>query len=320
VLCSTIIPTINRPSLERTLRSALNQDLDTSQHEVIVVNDSGQPLPDAEWLRSKQLTVLNTNRCERSVACNAGAAAARGKYLKFLHDDDWLLPDALKALIEVAERSGSPWVYGAYSRVDDDGRLMSVQRPEVKGNAFAHSVAGDCFPLASSLIQREVFFEVGGFDPLRNTSEDIDLQWRVTRSGALDFTEQMVANIRVGVTGVTSTDWAKMTADCRLVRERALDAPGARRRMAASIGKNVTLRGRCCRACLISALLNLKAGNLATSCRRLLPLVALALPGVLSPAFWRGLGMRSHWHANEKAKEETHLASHYPETFRPQSR
>jgi len=52
MLCSTVIPTINRPSLERAVKSALNQGLGPEQHEVIVVNDSGAPLPDYEWLCS----------------------------------------------------------------------------------------------------------------------------------------------------------------------------------------------------------------------------------------------------------------------------
>ena len=45
--CSTVIPTIGRDSLERTVRSALDQDID--DHEVIVVNDSGHPLGPGAW-------------------------------------------------------------------------------------------------------------------------------------------------------------------------------------------------------------------------------------------------------------------------------
>ena len=91
MLCSTIIPTVNRPSLERAVKSALDQDLDLDLHEIIVVNDSGKALPDIDWLKSPRIKVVNTNRVERCVARNVGAALASGKYLHFLDDDDYLV-------------------------------------------------------------------------------------------------------------------------------------------------------------------------------------------------------------------------------------
>ena len=94
---STIIPTISRPTLSRAVCSVLSQDFTSADFEVIVVNDSGQPLPDAAWQYSERVRIIETNRRERCVARNTGAAIARGNYLHFLDDDDWLLPDALEA-------------------------------------------------------------------------------------------------------------------------------------------------------------------------------------------------------------------------------
>ena len=83
---------------------------------------------------------------------------------------------------------------------------MSINRPEVEGNLFAHSVVGDCFHLSASLIRRDVFFEVGCFDPLINTSEDVDLQWRIALISEIGRTGQLVAAIRVGIWGNTTTN------------------------------------------------------------------------------------------------------------------
>ncbi len=206
MLCSTIIPTVYRPSFERAVKSALEQNLGPDEHEIIVVNDSGEPLPRLEWLESPIITVITTNRCERSVACNTGAALAKGKYLKILQDDDYLLPGAIVNLVDVAEATGADWVYGALNRVDDDDVFMSVNRPEVRGNLFGLSVAGDCFHLSASLIRRDAFFRVGCFDPLINTSEDVDLQCRIALTGEIERTEDLVAGIRVGVWGNTTTN------------------------------------------------------------------------------------------------------------------
>src|SRR5262245_17611149 len=92
---STIIPTVGRHTLARAVNSVLSQNFDKDDFEVIVVNDSGQSLRQQDWQSSNRVKVINTNRRERSVARNAGASIARGKYLHFLDDDDWLFPDAL---------------------------------------------------------------------------------------------------------------------------------------------------------------------------------------------------------------------------------
>ena len=96
MFCSTVIPTIGRSTLSRAVCSVLQQSFTADEFEVIVVNDSGSPLPDADWQHSDHVRVLHTNRRERSVARNTGAAIAEGRYLHFLDDDDWLLPGALK--------------------------------------------------------------------------------------------------------------------------------------------------------------------------------------------------------------------------------
>ena len=114
LFCSTIIPTVNRSTLSRAVDSVLTQELTRGANEVIVVNDSGAALPTSEWQRSPRVTVLHTNRRERSVARNVGAAAAKAAYLHFLDDDDVLLPGALKALERLTHQGEAAWLYGAY--------------------------------------------------------------------------------------------------------------------------------------------------------------------------------------------------------------
>ena len=45
MFCSTIIPTIGRPSLSRAVCSVLDQEFSHDDFEVIVVSDSRKPLP-----------------------------------------------------------------------------------------------------------------------------------------------------------------------------------------------------------------------------------------------------------------------------------
>ena len=79
---STIIPTINRSTLSRAVQSVLDQQFTQDEFEVIVVNDSGNPLPDMPWMHSLRVRVIETNRRERSVARNTGAAT-EGEIFEF---------------------------------------------------------------------------------------------------------------------------------------------------------------------------------------------------------------------------------------------
>ncbi len=58
--CSTIIPTIARPTLARAVNSVLSQDFPADEFEVIVINDSGRPLSAEVWQESDQVKVLTT--------------------------------------------------------------------------------------------------------------------------------------------------------------------------------------------------------------------------------------------------------------------
>src|SRR3990170_3689793 len=122
---STIIATIGRATLARAVESCLSQQISPAEVEVIVVNDSGRPLPPANWQRSERVTILHTNRRERCVARNTGAGIARGTYLHFLDDDDWMLPGALEELWAVAQAGSAAWIYGTARLVDRDGKLLT---------------------------------------------------------------------------------------------------------------------------------------------------------------------------------------------------
>lgn len=290
ILCSTIIPTVNRPTLARAVRSALEQDIEPELYEIIVVNDSGSPLDEADWLKSPQVTVVNTNRCERSVARNVGAAMASGKYLHFLDDDDHLLPGAQRALLSVAESSHACWIYGGVRCVDDEGLVIAEIRPEVTGNLFGLLVAGESLPLGVSLLRRETFFRVGGFDhdPRLVSLEDRDLACRFALLGDFDRTDELVTCCIVQ--GQTSTtDWTKAPLANRILREKALNAPGALARMLDSVRGDVFLRGRGCRAYLFSAALDIVAGRLDIAISHLFSCLRLAALYPFRPSFWRGM-------------------------------
>lgn len=290
MFCSTIIPTIGRTTLSRAVASVLNQAFTADGFEIIVVNDSGQPLPQADWQTATRVQVITTNRRERSVARNAGAAIARGRYLHFLDDDDWLLPDALQHLWALAERSEAAWLYGSTQLVDRQEKPIIQLHHRLTGNCFAHVMAGEWIPLQASLIRAEAFFAVGGFNPLISGPEDIDLLRQIALHGDLAETDKLVACVARGEEGST-TNYERHAVLRRSSRERILEAPGVFERFRTSAGASY-LRGRVLRVYLTSAVWNLQRRRLFTAASRATSgLAALVLAGqhLFSASYWQAL-------------------------------
>jgi glycosyltransferase involved in cell wall biosynthesis len=290
MFCSTIIPTVARPTLTRAVDSVLSQALAADDFEVIVVNDSGQPLPQAKWQGSERVRIINTNRRERSVARNTGAAVAQGRYLHFLDDDDWLFPDALQHWWALCESSDAAWLYGSTQLVDRQQKPIIRLHHGLGGNCFAHVMAGEWIPLQASLIRAEAFFASGGFNPLISGPEDIDLLRRIALDGDLAETDKLVAYVARGEEGST-TDYGRHAEMRRWSREGTLDQPGVFARFRTSADSSY-LRGRVLRVYLTSAVWNLQHGRLCTAVSRAaFSLAALVLAGghVFSPTYWRAL-------------------------------
>lgn len=290
MFCSTIIPTIARPTLSRAVHSVLGQKFSAADYEVIVVNDSGRPLPEAEWQQSDRVKILNTNQRERSVARNIGAATAKGKYLHFLDDDDWLLPKALDTFWRLAQRSEAGWLYGSTLLIDRMDTPLIRLVHDIQGNCFTQVMAGEWIPLQASCIRAEEFAAVGGFNPLITGPEDIDLLRRFALRQEIAGTGETVVCIGIGETN-SSTDYARHSDHSRWAREQILNQPAVLSRLRAS-ATNDYWRGRIVRLYLTSAVWNLTHRKpLMTASRTIFALANLwlSLPCFGSGAFWQAI-------------------------------
>lgn len=297
MFCSTVIPTVGRASLGRAVESVLAQSLEVGEFEVIVVNDSGTPLPFAHWQQSDRVRVTETCRRERSVARNVGAAMARGRYLHFLDDDDWLLPGALRCFQQLASMTGAAWLYGGFRLVDHSLHTTDV-RPDEAGNCLIEMVASEWIPLQASVISARAFFGTGGFAPLPSLGggyEDIDLARRIAIEHDFAGTPTLVAGIRVGEQN-SSTNYRNVIEQNRISREKTLDWPGAFARMRHSARSRAMARdywhGRMVYYYAASARRNLRDRRGRIACSRgahLLAALAVSIPYLASPQFWRAI-------------------------------
>lgn len=285
---STIIPTVNRSTLACAVKSVLDQAFAANGFEVIVVNDSGKPLPDADWQHSNRVRVISTNRRERSVARNTGAAIAHGKYLHFLDDDDVLMPGALQVFWDLScKNPDAAWLYGSYQTVDNNGNLIVEFHPQIQNNIFPLLISGEAIPFQTSLLQTKYFYAAGGFDPTITGVEDRDLGRRIAFRGMVAYAPIVVAKIRVGERGST-TNWRILAEDDRWGREKVLSLPDAFARLRTS---NVSSywHGRVSRAYIASTVWNLQRRHIFIATSRAMAALALANWHIFSPSFWKGL-------------------------------
>jgi glycosyltransferase involved in cell wall biosynthesis len=290
---STVIPTVGRPSLGRAVQSVLDQSIDPARTEVLVVNDSGTPLPPAAWQASPRVRTLETERPRSgpSAARNQGAAAAGGRFLHFLDDDDWLLPGAFAAFAGAVRRDPSVrWLYGIVERRSRTGEPLGHFSLEPDGNVLAPIMSGEWLPFQGSLVERRLFGELGGFNPAYPVSEDVDLQLRLSLEADLCRVRTPVCVYSEGVEA--STTRRDLYAEYLFRAHDALfDRPGVAARAAAS-ATTPHLLGKVLRHCLIALRDNLRAGRPRRAARRLAVLAALLARagGRLTRAeLWRAL-------------------------------
>lgn len=310
---STIIPTIGRPTLKRTVWSVINQELPSANFEIIVVNDSGHPLQAADWQNSDRVSIINTQHRERSVARNTGAAIARGKYLHFLDDDDWLLPGALSNLTKVARESNAAWVYGSSQLVNGRDQHIINLVHELTSNCFIQVMSGEWIPLQASLINQEYFILVGGFKPTMIVSEDVDLCRRITLNGDIKGTQEMVACVGMR-TELSSTRYDFLTKYSRAAREEILNKSGVFLRMLDSAQNSSNHQhywfGRIVRAYLTSSIWDINHLKVFTAISRsvfsLLGLI-VSLPHIFFIDFWKAIAKPYSSFAFERGCREKRL-------------
>jgi len=296
MFCSVIIPTIGRDSLTRAVNSVLEQSAGSLNLEVIVVNDAGQPLADEPWLLSEQIRVINTNHRERCVSRNTGAAIARGKYLWFLDDDDWLLPGAIETFLRLAaESKEAAWLYGGIRVVEESGMVLGEENSGLNGDCLAPVLGGAWVPIQSSLVRQDIFFQVGGFDPHIIGTEDLDLCVRIAAIGRFANATEKVACLFRGGSWETSTDYLRAPQDVRISRNRLLGEKGISKRIVKSARSNTESSywfGRVVRVYSSSIVFNLRTRRLFTAVSRTLYCVLMLVtagPGVATSAFWHGV-------------------------------
>ncbi len=182
---TVVIPTHDRhEKLEGAVESALAQTV--PDVEVIVVDDaSARPVqpPRHPRVRCVRLEVNGGVAAAR----NAGLAAARGRWVTFLDDDNRLLPDMAATSLAAIERSSLPPPVAVVSAKDifgEGGRFLNrlIPATHARGDHFFLETAPpdrSHMTKGTLVVERDLLRAVGGFDPSFPTREMSDLFLRL---------------------------------------------------------------------------------------------------------------------------------------------
>lgn len=190
MLFSILIPTYNNEAtIERAVKSALNQDY-TEEYEVIVANNAStdRTAKVLESIKDAKLRIVtNSQTVSMYENHNVLLHEAKGDYILFCHSDDQLCRGALSILAEELQRRLYPskfiiWGHSMirdFSRYNNDSQLNQMFSGEIAKRVF---VQGGLTP-SGTCLSREAMTQMGGFPIVEGT---FDIDWIFEALAAFD--------------------------------------------------------------------------------------------------------------------------------------
>lgn len=226
-LLSICIPAYNRPVwFERALRSIVTNITEDQQYiEVIISDDSDNN--ECDKVASKILTPLNIsyryihNQPKLGMAANWNHSIqlALGKYILVLHDDDFLLQDAVEKIIRAINNNQAQYpvmLFGVHV-VDEQEKVVKKQLFKRKvylspEKALMKVLSNSSFiRFPGIVIRRDIFEEVGYFDIDIGEVADLDMWIRLVSKYGLFCSSNTVSAYTVHSNALTTRMFNKET-------------------------------------------------------------------------------------------------------------
>jgi glycosyltransferase involved in cell wall biosynthesis len=217
MLCSIIIPLYNKAEfITDAIQSALNQT--HQDFEIIVVDDGSE---DDGVLRVKTFTDRRIKLFEQpnngvSCARNQGIDLAVGDLICFLDADDWYLPTYLETIVSMATHHPEDAFFAThYKRIRNPDKTTmfwnSGDTNQIKFIDNIYSLGNNTsvlFYTTSVSIRRNVLYQFKPyFPPGEQSSEDLDLWFRLGEKYRLVYCPAVLVGYRVEVEGSLSATY-----------------------------------------------------------------------------------------------------------------
>ncbi len=212
---SIIVLTFNREKeLRKAIESIYSQKL--KNFEVILIdngNSDDYSKSLSEYLVSKnnlRYLKFKENTEYLGVRLNQGISIARGTYISFLMDDDFLMNDSLKALYKEIHESHLDFVYGKVKTIDFKTGSTTNNSFSSKDWEFGLTKKVNPIHITSVIIRKQIIDIIGGFDESLKRSFDLDLWERVFNKCKVKRIDKVISCVTVNnlnsVTGKVSLE------------------------------------------------------------------------------------------------------------------
>ena len=215
---SIVMPTFNQGQyIEKSIRSVLEQD---GENIELIVIDGGSTDNTIEVVRryeSKITYWVSEKDRGQSHAINKGMQQATGEYLTWLNSDDWYLPGAVKAMMDLFKKTGADVVVGAGTIVDQEGKQIygKAPTPTIDLNTLYHWHEGGNFMQPSSAFSRTAWSAAGEVDETVHIALDLDLWLRMAKAGCRYVTTDRQLSVALSHPGAKTTAFKDlMRLDC----------------------------------------------------------------------------------------------------------
>lgn len=204
MLVSAIVTTHNRRELcKRALESVFSQTY--PDIECILVDDASDEGPNPEWEHESRIRYIYIPKSESkggNHARNLGIVASSGKYVAFLDDDDYWLPEKTSRMVEFAQSNGAEYVYcGMYHEViNTDGSYQIIEWPADSAGYgdMSKRIFGKTYAMSSQImVARDLLLRIGCFDENLNFWQDLELNIRLAQETPFFLINDLLVTYRV---------------------------------------------------------------------------------------------------------------------------
>lgn len=186
---SCIVPTHGRDDLLHDAIASIAAQV-LAPAELLVADDLGSPVTRTQvegWAGRVPFPVRYVNASgtgwhSPGASRNAGAALATGDLVAFLDDDDVWEPEFLASLVAALGADHADFAVG-WTEADAGGGICHIVRMEAGLRVSDVLARNPGFVGSNSVMRRDAFHRLEGFDPALSMSEDKDLLVRALQHG-----------------------------------------------------------------------------------------------------------------------------------------
>lgn len=161
--------------------------LDYPDLELILVNDGGDDRVNEIAALYSEVKLHSVEHGGLSVARNLGAAAATGDIFVYTDDDCIVEPDWLTWIVKGFEKGENVGCVGGPNIPPPPRSATQAQIIAAPGgpvHVLLTDTEAEHLPGCNIAVRRDVFEEIGGFNPIfRTAGDDVDFCWRITDAG-----------------------------------------------------------------------------------------------------------------------------------------